>query len=341
MADEKTSTGNWDRIDFLLLGMIVALYFVGVYLLLPSPHWWDECPKTLRNIWSGVGVSLVVMLLWLRFGLAKARPTATIAQPLGGNLLLLIAVASLLTQLFWTTVEQWQNRVRPGAQVCQQYVGRKNGSTDAATARANYLLYLPPAYHEGRKWPLMVFLHGSGERGYDLSLVRRTGLPQQIEQGKCFDFILVSPQCPAQSGWMADDVITLIEHASNSLSIDRERVYLTGHSMGGFGTWAIAAHDPSRFAAIVPLCGGGDVERAERLTQLPIWAFHGDKDDVVPLKASQAMVDAVRKAGGNVKFTVLRGYGHGICEVTYQDSQLYQWLLAQRRSPPQPSPAVK
>jgi predicted esterase len=332
VADEKTSAGNWDRIDFLLVGMIIALYFVGVYLLLPSPMWWDESPRILSHVWSSLGAAMVAMLSWMSFGLTRSRPTWSIAQRIGCCLLLLTAAVSLLAQLFWPTVEQWENRVRPGAQVCRQYIGRRSGGKGTAATRVAYLLYLPPGYDESRKWPLVVFLHGSGERGYDLSLVRRTGLPEQVEQGRNLDFVLVSPQCPAQSGWIAKDVIELIEHISRSLSIDRERVYLTGHSMGGFGTWEIAGADPGRFAAIAPLCGGDDIGQATRLAGMPIWAFHGDKDAVVPLKASQAMVDAVRNCGGHVRFTVLAGYGHGIGDVIYQDPQLYDWLLAQRRN---------
>ena len=242
--------------------------------------------------------------------------------------LLLLAVAGLSVQLAVMlappAVEAWHNRPRPGVQVPQQY-------TDAAGMPVNYLLYLPPGYETGSKWPLVVYLHGAGARGHDLNLVRRDGLPRQIERGKKVDFILLAPQCPAGSGWMPETVVELIEHINNSLSADRDRVYLTGFSMGGNGTWATAAYDPGRFAAIVPLSSGGDVGQADRLVALPIWAFHGAKDEVVPLGASKAMVDAVRKCGGHVEFTVYPNHGHDICDATYQD-QLLEWLLAQRRS---------
>ena len=149
--------------------------------------------------------------------------------------------------------------------------------------------------------------------------------------GKHFDFILVSPQCPPRLGWYAEVVVELAEHISSSLSVDRDRVYLTGYSMGGNGAWAAAIYDPHRFAAVAPLSGVGDVGQAERLAKVPIWAFHGAKDQTIPLKASEEMVNAVRQSGGRVEFTVYPDAGHGICEETYQNPRLYEWLLAHRR----------
>ncbi len=176
-------------------------------------------------------------------------------------------------------------------------------------------------------------LHGAGERGEDLEKVRRAGLPRLVETDnrRQWGFVLLSPQCPRDSSWNPESLVQLIEHVSSHLSIDPDRIYLTGYSMGGFGTWATACHDPDRFAAIAPVSGGGDVQQAERLKDLPIWAFHGDKDNVVPIEPDRAMVDAVQKCGGNVKFTVYPGAGHGICDMTYQDEHFFDWLLVQRR----------
>jgi len=217
-------------------------------------------------------------------------------------------------------------------QVAQQYVNEKAGGAYAGFA-IDYLLYLPPEYDASAKWPLVVFLHGAGDRGEDLEQVRRTTLPRMVEHDnrRQWGFVLLSPHCPRDSCWQPEQVVELIKHVSSRLSIDRDRVYLTGYSMGGYGTWATACHDPNRFAAIAPVSGGGDVQQAERLKELPIWAFHGDKDNVVPIEPDRAMVDAVQKSGGNVKFTVYPGAGHGICDMTYQDGQLFEWLLAQRR----------
>jgi predicted peptidase len=131
-------------------------------------------------------------------------------------------------------------------------------------------------------------------------------------------------------------VVALIDHLSSTLSVDRDRVYLTGCSMGGFHTWEYAVSYPDRFAAIVPLCGGCDPQLAKRLVNVPIWAFHGAKDDRVPLAMGKEIVDAVKKCGGNVKFTIYPDAGHNIDDLTYRNEQLYEWLLAQRRGQPRP-----
>lgn len=249
--------------------------------------------------------------------------------------LLLLAIAGLsallLMMLLGPAIEAWRNRPRPGVQVPQQYLVKQGSVADAATIPINYLLYLPPEYTRYKKWPLVVFLHGSGERGNDLGIVGRVGLPRLVAQGQHFNFILLSPQCPAYSGWSPELVVALIEHVSCSLPVDRDRVYLTGFSMGGVGVWATAIYNPGRFAALAPLCGGGDVGQAKRLKDIPIWAFHGDEDDVVPLAASEMMVDAVRKCGGHVEFTIYPGADHDIWDATYQNKQFCTWLLDQRR----------
>jgi len=238
----------------------------------------------------------------------------------------------LLALLSEPAVGAWLHRPRPGMQVPQLYTNEKTGGAYAGVA-IDYLLSLPPDYDASAKWPLVVFLHGAGERGDNLEQVRRTTLSRIVEHDnrRRWGFVLLSPQCPRDSYWQPEQVTELIEHVSSRLSIDRDRVYLTGYSMGGFGTWATACHDPDRFAAIAPLSGGGDVQQAERLQELPIWAFHGDKDNVVSIDGDRAMVEAVQKCGGNVKFTVYPGAGHGICDMTYQDDRLFDWLLAQRR----------
>ena len=196
----------------------------------------------------------------------------------------------------------------------------------------DYLLYLPREYDTSRKWPLVVFLARVRGARARPELVRRQGPPGDRPGQNSFRSSFFLHNVQRNSPWIPERVVKLIEHVSNCFAVDPDRVYLTGYSMGGFGTWQTACYDPSRFAAIVPLCGGGDVAQAKRLVNLPIWAFHGAKDQVVPLEASKTMVDAVRKCGGHVKFTVYPGYGHDICGITYQDGQLYEWLSAQRRT---------
>jgi predicted peptidase len=270
----------------------------------------------------------------------------------------------LISEMGPPLVEAWQNRPQPGVQVRQQSEveikshntvdSNNTNSNDAHSNRGhdandktpvNYLLYLPQDYYKDRtkKWPLVVFLHGSGERGNDLELVRSVGLPNVIEQSESSDvadmvhkrFIFVSPQCPSDTSWMPEIVVGLVDTIVKSYAVDPDRVYLTGFSMGGFGTWATAGQYPEPFAAIAPLAGGGNVDQAERLKTLPIWAFHGGKDETVPMKSSETMVEAVKKCGGNVQFTIYPEAGHGICDVTYKSPKFYEWLLAQRRNSPQ------
>ena len=228
---------------------------------------------------------------------------------------------------------QTNDRPRPGKQVEQHCVIHIGRGADAVTMPANYLLYLPPDYTSRSKWPLLIYLHGVGSRGQDLNLVRREVLSRWSSKAGSLSFVLLAPQCPQGTSWnyQVEPFLGLIEHISSSLSIDRDRVYLTGCSMGGYGTWKFAYTDPDRFAAIAPLCGGGDYWKAARLASVPVWAFHGTNDTVVKFKEDQGLVDTVKQVGGQAKFTVYQGAGHGICGMTYQNEELYKWLLAQRR----------
>lgn len=202
-----------------------------------------------------------------------------------------------------------------------------------------YLLYLPKGYDEGneQKWPLVLFLHGMGERGDDLELVKRHGIPKIIEQGKDFPFIAVSPQCPLESVWYMelDALHGLLRAVIDKYRVDTSRIYLTGLSMGGFGSWHLAATYPRMFAAVVPICGGtipaiGFPERIKVLKDIPIWAFHGAKDETVPLQKSQELIDVLRRHGGNVRFTVYPEAGHDSWTQTYDNPELYEWLLQQK-----------
>jgi len=197
----------------------------------------------------------------------------------------------------------------------------------------NYLLYLPQDYEEQEKWPVVLFLHGSGERGDDLELVKVHGPPKLIQQGKHFPFIVVSPQCPAGHRWQAPELAALLDQIEADHHVDEDRIYVTGLSMGGFGTWALAAYSPTRFAAIAPVCGGGETYWVRDLTHLPTWVFHGGKDQAVPLRRSQEMVDALEKRKGNVKFTIYPEAGHDSWTETYDNPDFYAWLLEQKRMP--------
>ena len=197
----------------------------------------------------------------------------------------------------------------------------------------DYLLFLPQDYGKepDKKWPLMLFLHGAGERGSDVNKVKIHGPPKIVETRKDFPFIVASPQCPENKWWEPQEVIALLDEVQAKYKVDPDRVYLTGLSMGGYGTWETATQYPERFAAIVPICGGGRPYTARRLKDLPTWVFHGEKDDVVPIKRSEEMVDALKRAGGDVKFTRYPDARHDSWTATYNNQELYDWLLKHKR----------
>ena len=201
------------------------------------------------------------------------------------------------------------------------------------TVELDYLLYLPPEYaQDDQEWPLLLFLHGAGESGDDLETVKVHGPPKLIAAGQDFPFVVVSPQSP-HFGWDVLALHTLLDEITTRYRIDEDRVYVTGLSMGGMGTWALAASRPDRFAAIVPICGGGNRRQAPRLKDLPIRIFQGAKDPVVRPETAQAMYDALQRAGAkDVELTIYPDADHDSWTRTYDDPSLYEWLLEQKRS---------
>jgi predicted peptidase len=181
--------------------------------------------------------------------------------------------------------------------------------------------------------PLVVFLHGKGERGADLRLLERHGLPRLIAEGRSFPFLAVSPQCLETEFWSdAAGLPEFVAAAVDRHRADPTRVYLTGLSMGGFGVWSLAQRHPERYAAILPVCGGGDVRWAPRLKNLPTWVFHGARDTVVPPQRSIDMVEAIKAAGGTPRITLYPDTAHDSWTETYANDEIYGWLLAHRRS---------
>lgn len=195
----------------------------------------------------------------------------------------------------------------------------------------DYLLALPKGYDQQDKWPLVLFLHGAGERGDNLELVKRHGPPKLIGEGKAFPFIVVSPQCPKDGWWEPIELTALLDQVVKNHNVDEDRVYVTGLSMGGFGTWRLAAFTPQRFAAIAPICGSGEPYLARRFPHLPTWAFHGAKDKTVPLIRSQLMIDAMKEHGGQPKLTVYPEAAHDSWTETYNNPLFFEWLLLQKR----------
>jgi pimeloyl-ACP methyl ester carboxylesterase len=202
-------------------------------------------------------------------------------------------------------------------------------------ARTPHLLYLPREYDQDRekRWPLVLFLHGSGEIGDDLDRVRKSGLAKLAEEGQPFPFILVAPQCPEEEWfWLPAALNALLDEVSARYRVDPDRVYATGLSMGGRGTWALAIEYPDRFAAIAPICGSiPEPEEASRIRHLPVWAFLGAKDHDSSIRQ---MVEALQAVGGNAKLTVYPDVGHNAWTPTYANPALYEWLLSHRRTPP-------
>lgn len=196
-----------------------------------------------------------------------------------------------------------------------------------------YLLTLPTGYATDAKkrWPLLLFLHGRGERGADLEQVKRHGPPKLIEEGRAFPAIVVAPQCPGEEWWSARALEALLDEVQRRYRVDGDRVYVTGLSMGGFATWELATRHPERYAAVLPICGAGEAGLGDRLRDLPVWTFHGAKDPVVPVQHTQAMVDAIRAAGGDPKLTIYPDAEHDAWTETYANEDVWAWLFAQRR----------
>jgi len=201
-----------------------------------------------------------------------------------------------------------------------------------------YQVYVPPGYTTERKWPVILFLHGAGERGDDGKQQTEVGLGQALrENPQRIPAIVVLPQCRAEKRWegeMAAMALACLEEAQRDYRIDEDRVYLTGLSMGGLGTWEIAAAQPERFAALVPICGLAVTDAAEKVARLPIWCLHGDADPVVPVDDSRKMVAAIQAAGGTLHYTELAGVGHDAWTQAYSAPTLWIWLFAQRRGKP-------
>jgi len=249
-------------------------------------------------------------------------------------------LATFVTALLICVAPALADDARPGSQEPQTFEKQ-------ITIKLEYLLYLPTDYDKtpDKKWPLIVFLHGSGERGSDVQMVKAHGPPKLLADGTDLavkNFIVVSPQLPkSENGWQPFALNGLLDDILAKYHVDKDRVYLTGLSMGGYGAWQWASQNPGRFAAIAPMSGGGDPRRAARaLKKMPIWNFHGEDDPTVPISESEKMVEAIQKAGNEeVKFTRYPGVGHNCWEVAYANPELYAWFLSHTLRQPAVAPA--
>lgn len=201
------------------------------------------------------------------------------------------------------------------------------------TVAYDLLVYTPKSFNDEKKrWPLIIFLHGSGERGNDPNRLKVHSLPKIIDKDDHFPFIVVSPQCPDGKRWNAESLNAMLDEVLTKLPVDTNRIYLTGLSMGGYGTWKFAIAYPERFAAVAPVCGWGHLEDVEKLKNKPVWIFHGAKDDVVPPSESEKMVKFLEKFGSTqVRFTLYPDANHNAWDATYSNKELYDWFLQQTK----------
>ena len=236
-----------------------------------------------------------------------------------------------------TTVPKNSPAMKPGQTAQKFSIERKQ------VLAADYLLSLPPDYGADatKRWPLILFLHGAGERGTNLSIVAKHG-PTKIDTAKN-NFIIVSPQCPDGQIWSNDLLLALLNEVESKYAVDTKRVYLTGLSMGGFGTWSLALSHPEKFAAIAPICGGGQTiqitlakyfspAQLALMKGMGVWAFHGGKDTTVTPDESERMVDALKKAGcTDVKLTIYPEAEHDSWTQTYANPELFAWFQKHSR----------
>jgi predicted peptidase len=246
-----------------------------------------------------------------------------------------ILAASFLPGL--TTISAAEPGTKPDSQMRKHF-----SATAKQKLECDYLLFLPKGYEaKGTKqWPLILFLHGAGERGSDLNKVKVHGPPKHVTEDPDFPFIVASPQCPDDQIWSRQVLLGLLDELLAKYKVDPARVYLTGLSMGGYGTWDLGLACPERFAAIAPICGGGNLidtlltpkAKGNALKTLGLWAFHGGKDPVVPLSESERMIDLLKRSGlKNIKLTIYPEAGHDSWTESYRNPELYKWFLEHSR----------
>jgi predicted peptidase len=212
-------------------------------------------------------------------------------------------------------------------------IARAQQLVSRLTSQTRYLKFVPASYSaKGAGVPLILFLHGSGERGTDLEKVKAWGPPSIADKDPSFPFLVIAPQLPDGEAWHAMALKGLLDDVMATHNVDRKRVYLTGLSLGGYGAWDLACRYPDYFAAVAPICGGGIARAAGSMRGVPTWVFHGKKDDAVPEEESARMVEALKAAGGNVRYTVLPEGGHIDAWVhAYDKAGLFAWFLEQHR----------
>lgn len=192
---------------------------------------------------------------------------------------------------------------------------------------SHYLVVTPKGYSAEKQYPLLIFLHGRGEQGDDIQLLKFHG-PYKMVEKLGLEVIIVAPQSPQDKRWDIDMLDAFVDDVLEKYPIDKKRVYLTGLSMGGEGAWKLAIRRPDTFAAVAPICGVSAPSQALEIRNIPIWAFHGAIDPVVPVRETTRMVDALKALDANVKVTIYADVGHNSWEPAYNDPDFYKWLMS-------------
>ena len=248
----------------------------------------------------------------------------------------LVFICRRRLSLYWRSLSVRLRKLSRSGKVAEQL----KCSYTSETGEFGYLLYLPGEYHQsaGRRWPLVVFLHGWGESGDDLELLKYHGIPRLIEDSSDFPFVVVSPQAPVGVEWqeLTAPLSDFVRWVADNYLVDRNRISLTGLSTGGKGVWALAVENPDLFAAIAPMAA--DIPQVERfldrvqtLRHLPVWVFHGARDDIYPAENTDAIVERLKSVNGNVRYTVYPDANHISWNAAYGNPELYQWLFEQSR----------
>lgn len=231
---------------------------------------------------------------------------------------------------------------------------RADSFTSSKGTQLNYRIYIPENYDESKSYPMILFLHGADQRGNDNVSQIKVGISEAFKDtsSPIYDCIVVAPQCPADDKWVNVKAWTFVDYEATSIresdslaavveliaklqskySIDKNRLYATGLSMGGYGTWDLLVRHPKLFAAAMPLCGGADYRQASRIKNIPIWTFHGEKDEIVPCIGTEKMVAELEKLGGNCKYTPIPDAGHAIWPEVYAREDVIPWLLSHSKS---------
>jgi predicted peptidase len=213
------------------------------------------------------------------------------------------------------------------------FIDKKHKNADGT--ESPYVVFVPKDYDGTKEFPVILFLHGAGETKGGKKMPVEVGIAPAIKKRADFPFIVVIPQSEKRTWGAASDdgkrALAILDAVMKEYKTDAKRQYLTGLSMGGFGTWSIAAAHPDRFAAIAPICGGGNVKDAEKIKAIPTWVFHGDADASVKVERSREMVDALKKAGGKPKYDEYPGVGHNSWDKAYGTDELYKWMLEQKK----------